>query len=278
MRFAWHLVLTRSTNGRVDNPDRLWQIIEDYANRVVGAGNSVELRFTTQPTLSTQSFLAAVNTLALVEDARNCERDGIDGIMMAASIDPAVEQARSICKIPVVGSIEAALALTGFIGRKAGIVTISGADAEHSYAQLIEENASKYGCRDRLLAHRPVRPLSLTWKDFYAAYSRAVDGDGDELLTKFDAVTREFVKDGADVIICGNQLYGAVLDKLGYSFVTEQGAPVIDNAAAGLKMLQVLRSLQQTSGLSKSEIGPFRALPEEGVRMAAAALHSIDLR
>ena len=54
--------------------------------------------------------------------------------------------------------------------------------------------------------------------------------------------------------------------------------PVIDNAAAGLKMLQVLRSLQQSSGLSKSEIGPFRALPEEGVRLASAALHSIDVR
>ena len=268
MRFAWHLVLTRDTDGRVAHPERLWEIIEAYSNRVLGGGDSVVLRFTDTPTLSTHSLLSTVNTLHLVADARRCEQEGIDGIMMAASIDPAVEQARSVCTIPVVGSIESALTLSGFVGRKAGIITISGADNEHAYARLIEENATKYGCRDRILAHRPVRPLPLPWRDFYDVYSRAVDGDGDELLTRFDDVARELVRDGADVIICGNQLYGAVLDNLGYRFVSAGGAPVIDNAAAGLKMLQTLRSLQQTSGLTKSEIGPFRSAPDAALQPA----------
>ena len=180
-----------------------------------------------------------------------------------------------MCKIPVVGSVEAALALTGFIGRKAGIITISGADTVHAYAQLIEGNATKYGCRERLLAHRPVRALPSSWKDFYAMYSRAVDGDGDELLTSFDALARELVNDGADVVICGNQLFGAVLDKCGYTFLTDQGAPVIDNAAAGLKMLQMLRSMQLTLGLAKSEIGLFRGLPAEAMQLASTSLRDL---
>jgi len=275
MRFAWQLVLTRDTNGRVEDPERLWRIIEEYANRVVGAGDRVELRFTQDPTLTTQPFRAVVNTLALVEDAKACEREGLDGILMAASIDPAVEPARSVCRIPVVGSIESVLALSGFLGRKAGIITISGADTDQAYANLIQDNASRYGCRDRLLPHRPVRALPGSWQDFYLGYSRAVDGDGDQFLSGFDALAREFARDGADIILCGCQLFGAVLDHLGYRFMTEQGMPVVDNVAAGLKMLQILRSLQTLVGLSKSEAGLFKAPSEAEWERTLRALQGI---
>lgn len=277
MRFAWHLVLTEDTNGRVRDPQRLWQILGDYANRVVGPAHSVALRFTQEPTLSAQPFLAAVNALALVEDARACEREGIDGIVMAASIDPAVDEARSMCRIPVVGSIESALALSAFVGRKAGIVTIAGAGSTQAYANLIEANATRYGCRERLITHRPVRPLPMSWQAFYACYSKAVDGDGDELVERFDTLATGLVEDGADVIICGNQLFGGVLENSGYRFVTPQGAPVIDNVAAALKMLEALRSLQLQTGLSRSEIGPFRSLPEASLDVASTALRRLGL-
>lgn len=259
MRFGWHIVLTKDAQGRVSDPDKFRDLLTSYANRVVGPIDTVELLFTSSRTLSTQSLLSTVNTISLVHDVLMAEAAGMDGVMLAASIDPAVEESRSVANIPVVGSIESALALCGFIGGKAGIVTIAGGDDEHAYARKIEFNATKYGCRDKLIANRPVRALRHSWKEFYVAYSRAISGDGDEFVSLFDETARDLVKDGADVIICGNQLFGAVLDHFGRLTCTSNNVPILDNAAAGLKTLQTLASLRASVGLNVSRTGVFRS-------------------
>ncbi len=280
MRFGWHLVLTKDSGGRVSDPGRFRDLLTSYANRVVGTGDTVELLFTRSRTLSTQSLMSMVNAVTLVHDVLAAEAAGFDGVVLAASLDPGLEESRSVARIPVVGSIESALALCGFIGRKAGIVTIAGGEDDHSYtrsvARTIELNAIRYGCRDKLIAHRPVRALNQSWKEFYAGYSKAVSGDGDQFISAFDETARELVHDGADVIICGNQLFGAVLDHFGRLAYTSDNVPILDNAAAGLKTLQTLISLRNTVGLNVSRAGVFRSPALESMANVTKLLSTLS--
>ena len=276
MRFGWHVVLTKDTAGRVADTARFWSLLETYANRIVGPSDSVELLFTRSRTLSTQTLMTVVNTITLVNDVLEAQAAGLDGVVLAASIDPGVYEARSIARIPVVGSIESALAISGFIGQKAGIVTIAGGADPASYARTIEQNASRYGCRDKLIANRPVRALDQSWQEFYRCYSDAVSGNGDAFLSAFDATARELVRDGADVVICGNQLFGAVLDHYGQLKCTSNNVPLIDNTAAGLKMLQVLNSLRMTTGLDISRAGVFQSPSHDSTENVARMLGTLS--
>ncbi len=159
--------------------------------------------------------------------------------------------------MPVVGITEAAMGMSGFFGRKAGIVTIQGASDPLSYTRLIESIITRYGCRARLLDHRPVRALHESMAEGYRLYSRAVDGDGAAFLASFDAVASELIADGADVIVCGNQLFGPMLHHLGRRSLSPGGVPVLCNAAAGLKSLQSLAAMSRGLGLKKSNVGVF---------------------
>ncbi len=212
--------------------------------------------------------------MALAQDVLAAQAAGIDGVMLAASVDPGLDEARSLARIPVVGSIEAGLAVSQFIGRKVGIVTTPGGESDQAYLRIIEQNAIRYGCRDKLIAHRPVRTFNQSWTEFYKSFSKAVSGDADEFMSAFDATACELVRDGADVIICGNQLFGAVLEgRLGH---TSNNAPIIDNAAVGLKMLQTLISLRTSIGLDVSRVGIFQSPAPDAMKATAALLATLS--
>jgi Asp/Glu/hydantoin racemase len=241
---------------------------------VVGRGDTVELLFTRSRTLSTQSLRYVVNNIALAREVLAAEAAGFDGVMLAASVDPGLDESRSVARIPVVGSMESALALSQFIGRKAGIVTTPGGEEAQAYIRIIEQNAIRYGCRDKLIANRPVRTFNQSHAQFYSSFSKAVSGDADEFMSAFDATARELVRDGADVIICGNQLFGAVLE--GRLARTSDNVPIIDNAAAGLKMLQTLISLRNSIGLDVSRAGVFQAPTAESMKSVTELLSTLS--
>ena len=278
MRLAWHVGVTRDGDGRLPDATALWRLLEAYANLVVGPGTTVTLRFSRFTSLSTQPYLAAVHSILLAEEALECEREGFDGLLLGAATDSGLDEVRSIARIPVVASIESALRMSGFVGRKVGIVTIGGMDTQTAYSGAMVGNAIKYAQQDCLVRDRPVRPIPLSWTDFYAIFSAAVAGDGAAFLAAFDQVTSDFADAGAEVIVCGNQFFGGVLHHLGRRSLTTRGLPFIDNAAAGLQMLKSMVSLEQAIGLRKSSVGSFRPAPKAAFEAVPDWLRDLDRR
>lgn len=260
MRFAWHTGLTEDTRGRVPDPELLWQVCRTYAAAVVEPGNTVEVRFSPQATLSTQPVMSAVHNLGVTIDALDCEARGYDGFMVAGSIDPGLDETRSVAKFPVVGVLEAGLAFSSYVGRRVGILTVPGVPDPLGLARTIELNAIRYGYGERLIPVRPVRTIFASHRDFYRAYGDAVGGNAAEFLEAFDAACVDFAADGAEAIVCGNQLFGPVLYQHGLRSKTPSGIPYVCNTAAGLKSLEALAALRASIGLTKSELGVFRPL------------------
>jgi len=261
--------MVEDASKRVDDPALLWKILGDYAATVVGPEHQVELIFSRKPTLSTQTYLATVNAVITAQDILS--RD-LDGVILAGSIDPGLDEIRSSTLTPVVGITEAAVAMAGFVGRRAGIITVKGTHDPFSFARIIEEIVHKYGCGDRLIRHHPVRPIRESWADGYRAYVEAMNGDGASFLKSFDETAREMIADGADVIISGNQLFGPLLHHLGRRSLTPEGVPVVCNVAAALKSVQTLAELKTSVGLVKSNLGVFHPPPAGALAAVASTL------
>jgi allantoin racemase len=272
MRIGWHIGLTEHGGERLEKAAKLWPILREHAAHVVNPGTKVELVFSPKPPLSyTHPFLRGVNDVSVVQEIMQCEKDGFDGVMIGASADPAVYEARSAVQMPVVGSTESALAFSTFIGRRAGIIciTVHGDPLGLAYVRGIEGLAQKYGHRAHLLEHRPIRPIAKTAEEFFHCFDRAIEGDCDELMSGIQAVMKDFARDGADVLITANQFTGAVMRKWGQSFMSADGIPFIDNVVIGLKTLETLVSLRKSMGWQKSEAGDFASIPPS--KLAAIA-------
>ena len=272
MRIGWHIGLTEHGGERLANAAKLWPILREHAAHVVHPDTKVELVFSPKPPLSyTHPFLRGVNDVTVVQEIMQCEKDGFDGVMIGASADPGVHEARSAVKMPVVGSTESALGFASFIGRRAGVIciTVHGDPLGLAYVRGIEGLAAKYGHRAHLLENRPVRPIAKTAEEFFRCFDRAIDGDCDELMSGIHAVMKDFARDGADVLITANQFTGAVMRKWGQSFMSPDGLPFIDNVVIGLKMVETLASLRKSMGWQKSEAGDFASIPAN--KLAAIA-------
>jgi len=261
MRIVWHIGLPRGSDGRMEDPEKLWSALTDYAAKVVDPNTKVELRFLERSIQFGHPYHFLINNVLLVEEVVKCQEEGFDAVMLAPAIDPGIDESRAAAQIPVVGSLESAMVVSQFIGRRVGIVGVRA-----GYVTLIEQNMNRYGLRQRLIDNRPVRLWEMNYKDV----TKALKGDGDEFVSQFERVARELIAEGADVIVGACQFFGGIFDRVGYKGVIDRGVTYVDCSAAGLKMAESMASLNKSIGLRKSEspFSPFRSMDPALVKEA----------
>jgi allantoin racemase len=268
MRIVWHIGMARNTYGRMENPDLLWTAMAEYAPKAVNSDTKVELRFLDRSASHFMyPYFSLVNNVLLVEDVLKCQEEGFDAVVLAAAIDPALVESRAAASIPVVGSVESAMVISQFIGHRVGIIGVRA-----GYVTMIDENIKRYGLRERMIDNRPVRLCELNYENM----TQALKGDGAAFIAQIEQVARELIEEGADVLVSGCQFFGAVFNRLGYTGVTDQGVPIIDCAAAGLKMAESMVHLARSIGLGKSEnsFSPYRSMDAALIKEVAAIRRS----
>ena len=265
MRLVWHVALTRDGAGRLEDAAPLWAAVEAYAAKVARPGTQVELGFLDR-TAEAMLYPAVMllNGAIMVEDIRARAAAGVDGVLVAATGEPGLHEARSAVEIPVVGSVEAGMVMSQLVGARAGVVTINP-----PYTGIIERNLARYGLTERLAGHGMVRSFALSWD----AVADALAGDADGLMTPFLAAFDGLVRDGADVVVGGGQIFGALLAHVGYELGP---VPFVDGAAAGIKLLESLVDLRAATGLRTTDAptSPFRRVPDEQLDAGFAALYA----
>lgn len=199
----------------------------------------------------------ALLAVEVLERVRRAERDGYDAAFPGMCFGEFfLEDARQAVNMPVVGASESSMAIAQLLGKKFAIVTV-GARFEH----VIEERIRAHRWESRAISHRPVRSFTpeLT-KLMVDAYS----GRPDRLIEEFDQQAQECVKDGADVVICGCNPYGAALSKVGYKEVSGTGVPVVTALSSMIKQAEMLIDLKRSLGVVKSGamVGPYMSTPQ----------------
>jgi allantoin racemase len=204
-------------------------------------------------------YLRYVRSLMAVEvndRVRQAEAEGFDAAFPGMCFgEYFLQDARQAVSMPVVGPAESSMMLAQLLGSRFAVVTVT---PNHVYTMT--ENIRLHGWENRAIRNRPVR----SWKSETIRWALdAYDGRPARLIEEFDRQAQLCVDDGADVVICGCNPYGAALAKAGYNEVSGTGVPVVTALAAMIKQAEMLVDLRRSLGLTKTEavVGPYRSTP-----------------
>jgi allantoin racemase len=175
-----------------------------------------------------------VNGWEILRVAQKAEKEGFDGVFISCMGDPALDAAREILNIPVVGPARASMAYAAELAHRFSIVTVL-----ENVVPLEENLAELLGVREKLASVRYVNIPVLELEDKNKLVSALVE----ESL-------KAIKEDRAQAIVLGCTGMLGVSDSLS-SFLKEKGydIPVIYPVAVAIKYLETLVSL----GLKQSK-------------------------
>ena len=158
----------------------------------------------------------------------------VDAVVLAVSLDTALDAARQMMPCPVVGMTEAACLAALMLGPRFGLVTFGGVD---SYRQLIAQHGLAGRCSGLVgVDFTPQRAL--------ADPEGAVRAGGEGVARLVDG--------GADAVVLG----GAALAGMEPGLRAGCPVPLLDGMACGVRMAEALVGL----GVGKARVGPMAAV------------------
>ena len=159
-----------------------------------------------------------------------------DAYIVACFDDTGLDAARCMVDVPVIGIGEAAFHMASLIAGKFTVVTTLSRSV-----QAIENNLAKYGLASRCARVRASEVAVLELEE-----------PGSNARSKISAEIREAIAvDRAEAIVLGC----AGMADLAQSLAREHGVPVVDGAAAAVKLCEGLVGL----GLKTSKVGGYAA-------------------
>lgn len=234
----------------------LYERTTDLIRGVLGEGVEVRSGFNPHSTYFTScASFEAFNVPGLLAGLMTAEADGADVAIIACGNDPALAAARTALTIPVVGLTESAMLLACTLGRRFGVVTLDDASVP-----LVEANLERHGLEHRAVRRAPVR--SAGFYEDISRWFRDPDHVASTVVPRFDAVARELITDGAEVIVTACGAY-ATLPIHRHTHVADTDVPILDATLAAAHVAGVLGRLRRDFGLSTSKHRTFKSLPAE---------------
>lgn len=199
----------------------------------------------------------------IIRNAVVAEREGYDAVAISCFFDPGLREARSLVKIPVVSLCETALLIGTAMGGRFGLI---GLGAEQVF--VLNELAARYGATGRIAVTLPLVP-GVSEDEL-----ESIHGGGGDLVERVDAVAREAVAKGADVIIPAEGVLNTALMRRGVT--TLAGVPVMDAYGTLLAHAEMLVRLQKTTGMQVSHSGFYKGPDADGYdHFAAVTLRAL---
>jgi len=156
--------------------------------------------------------------------ALSARRGGFDAAVIAVFGDPALDAAKELLDVPVLGISEAAFHAAAMLGRRFGVVSFTAA-----LRPMFEECLAHHGLAARCAGFRMGPPD--------ASYP---DGFGEREKATLLALVRASVEqDGAEAVI----LAGGPLAGLAPVLQPEIGVPLVDGTAAAVRLAAALAGL-----------------------------------
>jgi allantoin racemase len=243
-RIRWQSFVDRSVGASYLDALQL------YLNDAASPGTSFEVVEVSPPDRGFSRLSELRCAVSAVANAMQAEEDGCDAFVFGHFQEPGLYEARSACRIPVIGLGEASLLWASTIGTRIGLISIANV-----YTAVHEEQAARYGIGDRL---HGVRALNVGVEEFSAAFHGDAGARG-ELHTAFAKEAGVLVDGGADVIVVAGGLYGLLLADERTPSV--QGVPVVNCTPVGVAWAEMAVRLQAMTGVVASQSPAFALAP-----------------
>lgn len=193
---------------------------------------------------------------------RRADRDGFDALVIGCCYDPALTQARELTDMPVIGPLEASVALARHFGHRFSVVT----DHRKAVPEL-EDLVRRYGLESNC---RSVRAI-----DWYV----------DDMIRDTPAVARDaharctevLERDGAEVVVLGCTIVAACFEKAILDGAHDLGElAVVNPNLMAVKMAELFADLRAVGQYRISRRGYYAQHAQHDAEEAAAVLALLD--
>jgi len=202
-------------------------------------------------------YLMALHQHSILDNAYQAQQQGFDVFVVGSVQDPAIEEARGLLRIPVVGYGESAMHLACMLGRKFAVIVF-----QHRMDQMMDMRIERLGLSARAI---PTSLVSATFDDVTHALSAP-----EQLVARFRVAATNAIDRGAEVIIPGQLYLSEAVARAGIQRIDD--VPVIDALAVTLKTAEMMHDLASL-GLTVSRRGIANALPDDMLIEHARRMH-----
>jgi len=194
-------------------------------------------------------YVAAMAEQFILDHALRAEAEGYDVFAIGSVQDPALEQARALVDIPVVGYGESAMHFACCLSSRYAVLVF-----EQGFDQMMDLRIQRLGLAARAL------PTVVIDADFNQV-SRGLS-ESAQLVEAFTAAARKAIADGAEAIIPGQLYLSEAIARAGVTRIDD--APVVDGLSANLKMAEAMADLKAL-GIGVTRRGYLHARPPSAV-------------
>ncbi len=189
-------------------------------------------------------------TNATVERIIKAEEEGYDGVFISCVYDPGLYESRHVVDIPVCGAMESSVLAVSMMGKKFSLLTLPPPVPQIETA-LIE----RYGLIDRMAS---VRYIDIIANKLYPEVTKP-----SIVRDKTIAAMKQCLEDGAEVILPGCTILGAVMTQYFSEQAKEVPVPIIDPMVVGFKMSEMMVDMHRLGFPTISRAGLWKKQPRE---------------
>src|SRR5688500_16024662 len=195
-------------------------------------------------------YIASLHAQFILDNALRAQAEGYDVFALSSVQDPAIEEARSLVDIPVVGYGEAAMHFSCLLGSRFVIIAFG-----ERFDQMLDLRIKRLGLAERAL------PTMLMERTTFADVGKGLD-DATAIVQSFTATARKAIALGAEAIIPGQLYLSEAIVRAGVTRIDE--VPIVDGLAAVVKMAEVMADFRKL-GISVTRRGYLHARPPQDV-------------
>ena len=202
-------------------------------------------------------YLMSLHIQFILDNALKAEAEGYDVFAIGSVQDPALEEARALIEIPVVGYGEAAMHFACTLGSRFVVVAF-----QSGFDQMMDLRIQRLGLAARAL---PTVLMEATFNEVGQAQS-----DPARLVERFCETARMAIRQGAEAIIPGQLYLSEAIARAGVTRIDE--APIMDALACTLKMAEAMADLKAL-GIGVTRRGYTHARPPREMIEHVRRLH-----
>jgi len=202
-------------------------------------------------------YMATFSTQIILENALRAEAEGYDVFAIGSVQDPALEEARSLVDIPVVGYGESAMHFASCLATRFVVLAF-----QQGFDQMMDLRIQRLGLSARAI---PTALIEAGFQDVGQGLS-----EPDQLLARFTEAARKAIAQGAEAIIPGQLYLSEAVARAGLTRIDE--APVVDGLTAVLKMAEAMADFRRL-GISVTRRGYLHASPPRDMVEHARRFH-----
>lgn len=198
--------------------ERRRDILQKYAAQ----GTAVFIDYVKSGPVSIESdYEELLGSVEVVHKIIEAEKQGFDGVIIGCYCDPAVEAAREMVSIPVIGPGSASLYMASMLSHRFSIITIT-----ESILRNLDTLVVKSGIDRKVASIRATNAKVLDIKRDPDVANRRV----------LEEATLARDQDGADCIVLG--CMSIAFTETNFAMAETLGIPVVNPAIASLKLLE----------------------------------------